>query len=69
MTELIVLFSLMGLAGLYLIVKVLRRESRRRSVAAAEGLQIELARTEQLRKDRTTYHSNAVHNNPFTTGH
>ncbi|MFD5143866.1 hypothetical protein [Streptomyces sp. NPDC058401] len=67
MTELIVLFSVMGLAGLYLIVKVMCRERRRRSVAA-EGLLIELGRTEQLRKDRTTYHSNAVHNNPFTTG-
>ncbi|MFI5765589.1 hypothetical protein ACIA8F_32225 [Streptomyces sp. NPDC051563] len=67
MTELIVLFSAMGLAGLYLIVKVMRREKRRRSVAA-EGLLIELGRTEQLRRDRTTYHSNAVHNNPFTTG-
>ncbi|MGW5400569.1 hypothetical protein [Streptomyces sp. NPDC003952] len=67
MTELIVLFSVMGIAGLYLIVKVMRRERRRRSVAA-EGLLIELGRTEQLRRDRTTYHSNAVHNNPFTTG-
>ncbi|MFF1414227.1 hypothetical protein ACFVX6_31300 [Streptomyces sp. NPDC058289] len=67
MTELIVLFSLMGLAALYLIAKVLRRERRRRSVTT-EGLLVELERTEQLRKDRTTYHSNAVHNNPFTTG-
>lgn len=67
MTELIILFSLMGLAGLYVVVKVMRRERRRRS-ASTEGLLIELERTEQLRKDRTTYSSRSVHNNPFTTG-
>ncbi|MET9852709.1 hypothetical protein ABZY57_07155 [Streptomyces sp. NPDC006450] len=67
MTELIVLVALTGIAALYLIVKVMRRERRRRS-EAADGLLIELQRTEQLRKDRTTYNSNAVHNNPFTTG-
>lgn len=67
MTELIVLFTLMGIAGLYAVVKVMRRERRRRS-ESTEGLLIELERTEQLRKDRTTYSSNAVHNSPFTTG-
>lgn len=67
MTELIVLFSLMGIVGLYVVVKVMRRERRHRS-KTTDGLLIELERTEQLRKDRTTYSSNSVHNNPFTTG-
>lgn len=67
MTELIVLFTLMGVSGLYAVVKVMRRERRHRP-EQADGLLIELERTEQLRKDRTTYSSNAVHNNPFTTG-
>ncbi|MCY0925801.1 hypothetical protein OTB20_06205 [Streptomyces sp. H27-H1] len=67
MTELIILFLLMGLAGLYAVVKVMRRERRRHS-ETADGVRIELERTAQLRKDRTTYSSNSVHNNPFTTG-
>lgn len=67
MTELIVLFTLMGIVGLYAVVKVMRRERRRRS-QTPEGALIELERTEQLRKDRTTYSSGSVHNNPFTTG-
>ncbi|MGW1775408.1 hypothetical protein [Streptomyces sp. NPDC002104] len=66
MTELIALFALMGITGLYAVVKVMRRE-RRRHADPADGLLIELERTEQLRKDRTTYSSHTVHNNPFTT--
>ncbi|MFJ7268285.1 hypothetical protein ACIQV3_16850 [Streptomyces sp. NPDC099050] len=67
MTELIALFALMGITGLYAVAKVMRRERRRRT-KSADGLLIELERTEQLRKDRTTYGSNAVHNSPFTAG-
>ncbi|MCX5407547.1 hypothetical protein OHA37_27255 [Streptomyces sp. NBC_00335] len=67
MTELIVLFALMGIVGIYAVVKVMRREGRRRS-ATTEGLLIELERTEQLRKDRTTYSSGSVRNTHFTTG-
>lgn len=66
MIELVVLFSVLGLVGLYAVVTVMRREKRRSG--SSDGILVELERTEQLARDRVSYSSNAVHNNPYTTG-
>lgn len=68
MIELLVLFTSLALASAYVVAKVMRRERRRRRAGDSNGLLIEQERTAQLRHDRVTYTSNAVHNNPFTTG-